>query len=266
MITIRLFLLFGFFLGLFSCGVNGGTVAKELIVANSNKTMILLQHKQINESYFDNITKKFYIDSGTWTIKPLQNTESKVVLITIDDAPDQYALEMGQLLKSLNVPAIFFVNGHFIDSEEEQEVVRELDRMGFAIGNHTNTHVNLSNISSKKQREEILSVNTKIRDIIGKEVYFFRAPFGINTDISTEIIRKENMLAMNWTYGYDWEVEYQNKEKLADIMVNTPLLHEGAILLLHDRKWTYEALGDIVKGLKDKGYQFVDPKQIKGHP
>ena len=68
---------------------------------------------------------------------------------------------------------------------------------------------------------------------------------------------------MNWTYGYDWEKEYLTKDALVDIMVNTPLLKNGANLLMHDRAWTNEALHDIVQGLQSKGFDMVDPNRIQ---
>ena len=42
-------------------------------------------------------------------------------MLTIDDAPDKRALDMAKTLKDLDAPAIFFVNGHFIDTDEERE-------------------------------------------------------------------------------------------------------------------------------------------------
>ncbi|SIC65311.1 Uncharacterised protein [Mycobacteroides abscessus subsp. abscessus] len=68
---------------------------------------------------------------------------------------------------------------------------------------------------------------------------------------------------MNWTYGYDWEKDYQNKEALTDIMVNSPYLTDGANLLMHDRDWTNAALEGIVKGLQAKGYEIADPDRIQ---
>ncbi|MFE4239108.1 hypothetical protein [Peribacillus butanolivorans] len=57
---------------------------------------------------------------------------------------------------------------------------------------------------------------------------------------------------MNWTYGYDWEKEYQDKKSLTEIMLNSPYLSNGASLLMHDRKWTREAIEDIVKDFHKK--------------
>ena len=209
------------------------------------------------------IEPKYYLDKENWSLSPIGDANPNVVLLTIDDAPDRYALEMANTLKQLNVSAIFFVNGHFIDSEDEQETLREIYNMGFEIGNHTMTHKSLRNLSEEEQYNEIVDLNDLIEEIVGERPKFFRAPFGQNTEYSSQLVETEGMLLMNWTYGYDWEADYKTKESLTDIMVNTPLLTSGANLLMHDREWTNEALEDIVIGLQDKGYEILDPKLIK---
>ncbi len=210
------------------------------------------------------VAPAYALNEANWTLTPTQDAEEKVVLVTIDDAPDTYSLEMAETLKALEVPAIFFVNGHFIDSEEEKERLKAIHDMGFAIGNHTQTHANLSEISEEQQQQEIVQVNEAVEQIIGEKPVFFRAPFGVNTDFSRQLVVDEGMILMNWTYGYDWEKQYQDAGALADIMVNTPYLTEGANLLMHDREWTASALEDIIVGLQEKGYGFVDPSEIQG--
>lgn len=201
--------------------------------------------------------------SEVYSIVPIDDANPKVALLTIDDAPDEHALEMAKTLEKLDAPAIFFVNGHFITTPEKEKIVKEIYDMGFEIGNHTYSHPDLTTLSPDEQREEILSVNDQVEEITGERPKFFRAPFGQNTDTSREIAKDEKMVLMNWTYGYDWNEEYMNKEGIADIMVNAPELGNGANLLMHDREWTNAALEDIVKGLRDKGYETVDPDLIK---
>ncbi|USK51480.1 polysaccharide deacetylase family protein [Bacillus sp. CMF12] len=205
---------------------------------------------------------QYKINSNNWTIEPVNQANPKVVLLTIDDAPDKNALEMARILKKLSTPAIFFVNGHFIDTPEEAKVLKDIHELGFAIGNHTYSHPNLKTLSEAQQYKEIVGLNDRVEEIIGERPKFFRAPFGSITDYSREVAKDENMLLMNWTYGYDWEKEYQSKEALAEIMINSPYLVNGANLLMHDRQWTKEALEDIVKGLQNKGFTPVDPAQI----
>lgn len=198
-----------------------------------------------------------------FSIQSIKNPAEKVVLLTIDDAPDKYSLTMAKTLKDLNVKAIFFVNGHFIDTPEEGEVLKQIHQMGFPIGNHTYTHKALKDLTEEQQRQEIVGLNDRIEELIGERPKFFRAPFGMNTDYSKNLAAEEKMLLMNWSYGYDWEKGYQSRDALADIMVNTPLLRNGANLLMHDREWTSAALGDIVIGLQKKGYKIADPDLIE---
>ncbi|MEH7445174.1 polysaccharide deacetylase family protein [Bacillus sp. JJ1122] len=208
-------------------------------------------------------TKSEYKMRDDFSIQAISNPNEKIVLLTIDDAPDKNALAMAKVLKDLNVKAIFFVNGHFIDTPEEGEVLKQIHQMGFPIGNHTYNHKSLKDLTEEQQRVEIVGLNDRIEELIGERPRFFRAPFGMNTEYSKKIAAEEKMLLMNWTYGYDWEKAYQSKEAIADIMVNTPLLRNGANLLMHDREWTSAALGDIVKGLQNKGYKIVDPDLIE---
>ena len=213
----------------------------------------------------ENEPEKLYeLNPANWTLQPIEDANSKAVLLTIDDAPDKYAVEMAKTLKALNAPAIFFVNGHFIETDEEKANLKEIYDMGFAIGNHTQTHVNLKDSTEEQQREEITTVNETVEAVTGEKPKFFRAPFGLNTDFSKSLVESEGMLLMNWTYGYDWEKDYMEAASLTDIMINTEYLTDGANLLMHDRKWTAEALTGIVEGFRAQGYDLIDPDTIKG--
>ena len=211
----------------------------------------------------ENVTPEYRLNDAIWGFEPINDAPAEAVLLTIDDAPDENSVEMAKTLKELDAPAIFFVNGHFLDTEEEKARLKEIYDMGFAIGNHTMSHSDLKTLSEEEQREEIVKLSDLVEEIIGEKPEFFRAPFGSNTDYSKSLVKEEGMLLMNWTYGYDWEKQYQDKDALADIMVNTPLLQNGANLLMHDRDWTAAALEDIVTGLREKDYSLIKPEEIE---
>lgn len=204
-----------------------------------------------------------YMVSDTWSIVPKDDAEEEVVLLTIDDAPDGHALQMAETLYELDANAIFFVNGHFLNTPEDEEILKKIHDMGFHIGNHTNTHPFLPDIPEDEQTEEIIGLSDRIEEIVGERPRFFRAPNGANTEHVIDLVEEEGMTLMNWSYGYDWEEEYMSSGAIADIMVNTELLGNGANLLMHDREWTAKALGDIVHGLRDQGYEIVDPGLIE---
>jgi peptidoglycan/xylan/chitin deacetylase (PgdA/CDA1 family) len=239
------------------------------------KDSSLLQHptKEVNsvkvltDENIANRTKKeplYYVSSDTyWYVKPIDDAPKNVVLLTIDDGPDKYSLEMANTLKELGVNAIFFVNGHFIDSPEEKAILKEIYDLGFEIGNHTWGHVNLRTLTEEEQKEAIISLSDEIEEIIGERPKFFRAPHGANTDFAKKVVEEDGMLLMNWSYGYDFMADYMDADALLDIMLTTNLLYDGANLLLHDRSWTNDALKDMVLGLQEKGYIILDPDYIK---
>lgn len=205
---------------------------------------------------------KYVLNEDLWTIEPIEDsTESQVALLTIDDAPYGNALDMAETMQEKGVSAIFFVNGMYLD-EDGRQVIQTLHDMGFEIGNHTQNHPNLSELTIDQQRNEIVETNDIIEETIGIRPRFFRAPFGVMNADTYTVLDEEGMTAMNWTYGYDWEEQYQNPENLTNIMVNAPELNHGANLLMHDRTWTRDALVDIIDGLAEKGYSFVNPSEL----
>lgn len=218
------------------------------------------------------VTAAYEVNEENWSITPIDDANEQVVLLTIDDAPDKYALEMAHTLLELEADAIFFVNGHFLETEEQKEALKEIYDMGFSIGNHTYSHLVLPDITEEEQKEEIVSLSDKVEEIIGERPKFFRAPHGAFNDYTKELVKEEGMTLMNWSYGYDYFQPYMDKDKLTTAMitgegpeVDVPysLLKPGANLLMHDREHTAAALHDIVVGLRDKGYEMVDPKLIK---
>ncbi|ASK64445.1 polysaccharide deacetylase [Virgibacillus phasianinus] len=216
---------------------------------------------------------KYSVNQKNWSIEPIKgDTNEKVVLLTIDDAPDKYAVDMAKTLKELDAGAIFFVNGIYLDSQEGKKALKKIHDMGFLIGNHTYSHAYLPDLSEGEQRKEIEKVSEMVEQVIGEKPKFFRAPNGANTDSTRKIADEQGMILMNWSYGYDYFEPYMDAEKLTKAMVTGKapeidipysLLKPGANLLMHDREWTSKALSDIVRGLRDKGYKTVDPHLIK---
>lgn len=219
--------------------------------------------EEVAEAPVEQAEPAYRLNPANWSVEPIGDAPAQAVLLTIDDAPAEHSVEMAETLKELGVTAIFFVNGHFLDTDEEKANLKKIHEMGFAIGNHTYSHTNLKTIDDEQQREEIISLSETVEEIIGEKPEFFRAPNGTNTDFSKALVEAEGMLGMNWSYGYDWEKQYSDAGALADIMVNTEFLRNGANLLMHDRAWTAQALPEIVKGLKSKGYGFIDPADIE---
>lgn len=217
------------------------------------------------EAPSEDVTYEYQINPETFSVENIEEngeTDEQLVLLTFDDAPYGNTLEIAEALNERDVSAIFFVNSMYMDDEEGIETIQEVHEMGFEIGNHTHTHAKLDDYTEEEQREEILTTNEIIEEAIGEKPRFFRAPHGVMTDYSEQLIADEGMTWMNWSFGYDWQGEYQDPAALTDITLNTPLLGDGSNILMHDREWTAAATPGIVDGLIEDGFTIVDPKLI----
>ena len=213
----------------------------------------------------EDLAYQYEINPNIFSVEPIdgETTEDeKLVLLTFDDAPYGNSLQIADTLEDHGVSAIFFVNSMYMEDAEGLEAIQELHDRGFEIANHTHTHAKLDDYSEENQRDEIITTNDIIEEATGERPRFFRAPHGVMTEYSKQVVAEEGMTWMNWSFGYDWEVQYQDADALADITLNTELLGNGANILMHDREWTAAAVPEIVDGLIEQGFTIVDPKLI----
>lgn len=232
----------------------------------------IYQDEDINEET-DNQVANYYIDPETSSVLPAnEDANPNVVLATVDDVPRKLpetptsSVEEAQAMANRGIYGIFFVNGMYLqgeDGEEGRQALKEIADMGHVIGNHTLTHYSLDQVPDEETlRHEIIGNQDIIEEVIGYRPQFFRPPHGIETPGLEGILEEENMVTMNWSYGFDWDENYSDPTTLADVMVNTEFLSPGANLLMHDLSWTKEAMPDILDGIQAKGYEFVDARDI----
>ena len=233
---------------------------------------ITVQDEDTNEDT-DNQVANYYIDPETSSVLPAnEDANPNVVLATVDDVPRKLpetptsSVEEAQAMANRGIYGIFFVNGMYLqgeDGEEGRQALKEIADMGHVIGNHTLTHYSLDQVPDEETlRHEIIGNQDIIEEVIGYRPQFFRPPHGIEIPELEGILEEENMVAMNWSYGFDWDENYSNPTTLADVMVNTEFLSPGANLLMHDLTWTNEAMPAILDGIQAKGYEFVDARDI----
>lgn len=230
------------------------------------------QDEDTNEET-DNQVANYYIDPEISSVLPAnEGANPNVVLATVDDVPRKLpetptsSVEEAQAMADRGIYGIFFVNGMYLqgeDGEEGRQALKEIADMGHVIGNHTLTHYSLDQVPDEETlRHEIIGNQDIIEEVIGYRPQFFRPPHGIEIPELEGILEEENMVAMNWSYGFDWDENYSDPATLADVMVNTEFLSPGANLLMHDLTWTNEAMPAILDGIQAKGYEFVDARDI----
>lgn len=257
--------------GLFLVGCQEKDAAERLEsseeTASSNELSVSPTEEQTSsEVVEETVSYEYRINPNIFTVEPLADADTEVVLLTFDDAPqppDSQTLDIARKVQEKGANAIFFVMGQFLETEEAKEIVKSVYDMGFELGNHSYSHPDMSSLSYEEQMVEIIQTNDLIEEITGSRPRFFRAPYGAYNRDTEVIAEAENMTLMNWTYGYDWVEGYMEAGALAEIMVHAPELGSGGNLLMHDRPWTSEAIEGIIDGLREQGYEIVDPKLIE---
>jgi len=99
----------------------------------------------------------------------------KTIVLTFDDGPHRrYTEEISAILKQYGVPAVFFNVGRNLGSLDAEghaklgagaEVSRKLMKEGYAVGNHSFSHAQLSKQTGDKLKGEILGTDTLLKAI-----------------------------------------------------------------------------------------------------
>ncbi|MEW9095047.1 MAG: polysaccharide deacetylase family sporulation protein PdaB [Clostridiaceae bacterium] len=181
-------------------------------------------------------------------------TEEKKVSITFDvNWGENNTIEILDILDKYNVKATFFLIGNWIDDFPEE--VKEIHKRGHEIGNHSNSHPDMSKISKEKMINELSVTDAKTIKVIGESTRLFRFPSGSYNNLSVETVNELGYHCIQWDVdSIDWRAEGEEKE-YNRVMKNTK---PGSILLFHtDGKYTPKTLPRIIEDLKAKGYEFV---------
>ncbi|MGL6198726.1 MAG: polysaccharide deacetylase family protein [Lachnospiraceae bacterium] len=108
-------------------------------------------------------------------------TEKKQVALTFDAAwgnDDVYKI-LG-ILKEHDVKVTFFMTGGWVS--EYPDEVKAIYEAGHDLGNHSENHKNMSQLSIEQQKNEIMEVHNKVKELTGVEMNLFRAPYGDYND------------------------------------------------------------------------------------
>lgn len=192
---------------------------------------------------------------------PIYNvdTEEKQVAITFDAAwGADKTQEIIDILKEYNATATFFLVGFWV--EKYPEMVKAIDEAGLEIGTHSNTHPDMAKLSEESIRNELKSSVEKIKDITGKDVNVFRAPFGSYNNNLLNIATEFGLKTIQWDVdSLDWKG--LNGAQVADrVMKKTK---NGSIILMHNNAdYVTESLRLSLDWLKMKGYKVTSVSQL----
>lgn len=133
-------------------------------------------------------------------------------------------------LAQKNVRAIFFLTGHYLESEPD--LVRRMIDEGHFIGNHSYNHLNADENSVERVREDTERIQAVLHDEFGVESIFYRPPSGVFTNDSISHASSLGLTTLLWGVAYqDWGDYTMERQAAVDKLMGR--IHPGAIVLLH---------------------------------
>jgi peptidoglycan-N-acetylglucosamine deacetylase len=193
-------------------------------------------------------------------------SQHREVALTFDDGPGPYTPQIVSVLVREHAPATFFEVG--VEEHYFHAGTADIVAHGYPIGDHTETHAPMSQLSMKKQQSQLLEETAAIGDFGAPFPHMFRPPYGLWNSNTLALLKKYRMLMILWTVDTS---DYQMPG--VDTIVDRALqgARPGAIILMHDaggdRSETVAALPLIIKGLRKRGYKLVTvPRLLLDNP
>lgn len=181
----------------------------------------------------------------------------KNIYLTFDNGYEQgYTGAILDVLKKEEVPATFFVTGHYVKSEPE--LVKRMAAEGHIIGNHSYHHPDFSLLTKDAMKEELETLEAAVAEVSNqKEMKYLRPPRGVFNEQTLEWSNDLGYIHVFWSIAFaDWNVDKQKGWKYAYDQIMAQV-HPGAIVLLHTvSSDNAEALENLIKELKKQGYTF----------
>ena len=188
-------------------------------------------------------------------------TDKKQIALSFDAAwGNEDTSKILEILRNHNVEVTFFMTGGWVESYPDD--VKAILADGHDLGNHSENHKNMSQLSSAEKEEELMEVHRKVQELTGYEMFLFRPPYGDYDNDVINVARKCGYYSIQWDVdSLDW------KDYGVDSIIKTVTEHQhlgnGSIILCHNgAKYTAQALDTLITTLQDKGYELVPISQL----
>lgn len=185
--------------------------------------------------------------------------EDPVITVSFDASwgGDQ-TMRILDLLDQYNAKATFFLVGIWVD--KYPELVKEIHARGHEIGNHSDSHPQMSKLSREKIIKELAGCSDKIEALTGVRPTSFRPPYG---DYDNEVVltsRSEGYEVVQWSID---SLDWKNKGVEDLIRRATANVDKGDIILFHnDSKYILDALPTILKTYQEQGFTMIPARDI----
>ena len=177
-----------------------------------------------------------------------------MVAITMDDGPSKESEPVLDVLQREKAVATFFYVGRRVLTNPA--AAQRAIALGCEIGDHTTSHVELSGLPEAEVRRQIVEARDIIARTTGVTPVWVRPRSGKSDAVAREVIESEHMVLVLWdTYVGDTIPSAPGPVIARETIARA---RPGSIILLHETNPpTVQALPEIIRGLRRRGFQIV---------
>lgn len=189
------------------------------------------------------------------------DTEEKKVALSFDAAwGNEDTQEILSILKEHNIHVTFFMTGGWVESYPED--VKAILDAGHDLGNHSENHKNMSELSDEEKTEELMAVHRKVKELTGYDMFLFRPPYGDYDNGVINVAKDCEYYAIQWDVdSLDWKNE--GLDNIIETVTNHKNLGNGSIILCHNgAEYTAQALDTLITKLEEQGYEIVPISEL----
>lgn len=162
------------------------------------------------------------------------------------------------ILAEEKVSATFFVTGEFCDKYPED--IKKLHDAGHEIANHSDKHPHVKGMNVNDLIEDTKECSRKIEMLTGEKTALYRAPYGEYDDNVITTLTGMGLSVIQWNAD---SIDWDKPDVQTIINRTTRNISSGSILLFHnDLENTEKALPDILKSLKEQGFEFCKTSEL----
>lgn len=187
------------------------------------------------------------------------DTEDKKIALTFDVAWGSENIDyILETLDKHNIKSTFFLVGSWIDDNED--LVKKISENGHELSNHSNTHADMTVLSTEDITKELEATSNKIYEITGQKSNLYRPPFGAFNKKSMETCDALGYKVVKWDVdSLDWK-EIGPTHVTERVIKNAK---SGSIVLMHSNVANMEEyLDTIITRLKKDGYELVPVSEL----
>lgn len=237
---------------------------KKIMFPSFSLVIMVILFGVITYKYFSNSTVLTFNNQKSLPIYRVDTNEKKVAITFDVNWGKDTTEEILKILDKHQAKATFFLIGKWIDySDKNLNLVKEMNKKGHELGNHSNLHPDFTNLTRDKIVKELEITDSKIYDITNKRNKIFRFPKGAYDNNSVNVVKELGYIPIQWNIdSIDW------KEEGKDIEYNrvSQKIKPGSIILFHNNtKYTPENLDKIISNFKKEGYEFVTVSDLIYH-